>query len=154
MIADIHPCAKPNSPRRVRHSETPDPPQLEESDTVNRTRIKAAILSMAVPTVLALSISIADATDSSNIIPDLSAGGAGWRNTHNDFILPASGPGPVTWDPAHPFVGNGGGGIVTSRVADLRNPILMPWVRDALKKLNDDALSGTNPYTLLKRRRK
>ena len=26
-------------------------------------------------------------------IPDLSAGGAAWRNLHNDFILPESGAG-------------------------------------------------------------
>lgn len=97
---------------------------------------------MAVSTMFALFPSIADAAGSSTTIPDLSADGAGWRNTHNDFILPASGPGPVTWDPAHPFVGNGGGGIVTLRIADLSNAILMPWVRDALKKLNDDALAG------------
>jgi hypothetical protein len=86
-------------------------------------------------------------TAAPNSIPDLSAGGAAWRNTHNDFILPSSGPGPVTWDPAHPFVGNGAGQPVTSRVADVTNPILMPWVRDELKKLNDDALGGKLQFT-------
>jgi hypothetical protein len=56
-------------------------------------------------------------------IPDLAAGGAAWQNVHNDFILPASGPGPVTWDPAHRYYGNNEGHPPTARVADLSNPI-------------------------------
>ena len=80
-------------------------------------------------------------------IPDLEAGGAGWLNVHNDFILPKTGPGPVTWDPAHPYFGNGDGPRPTSRVADLTNPILMPWVKDVLKTFNDDALADKPQYT-------
>ena len=74
-------------------------------------------------------------------VPDFSSGGIGWLNTHNDFIRPAAGPGPVTWDPAHPYFGNGDGPKPTSRVADLTNPILMPWGKDALQKFNADALA-------------
>src|SRR5579871_719185 len=99
----------------------------------------------ATATAALLCPSLLDAAASS--IPDLSAGGAAWQNRHNDFILPSSGPGPVTWDPKYPFVGNGAGQPVTSRVADLANPILMPWVRDELKKFNDDALGGKLQYT-------
>jgi hypothetical protein len=84
---------------------------------------------------------------SSSTIPDLSAGGAAWRNTHNDFILPKNGPGPVTWEQAHPYFGNGDGPAPTSRVADLSNPILMPWVKEALQKLNADALAGKPQFT-------
>ena len=80
-----------------------------------------------------------------------SAGGAAWRNTHNDFILPKTGAGPVTWDPAHPYFGNGDGQTPTSRVADLNNPILMPWVRDALQKLNAEALEGKPQFTPIAR---
>jgi hypothetical protein len=105
---------------------------------INLTIRRAAYIAGA----FALLCSPALAAESSDAIPDLSAGGAAWRNTHNDFILPSSGPSPVTFDPAHPFVGNGGGQAVTLRVADLTNPILMPWVRDVLKKFNDDALAG------------
>ena len=84
-------------------------------------------------------------------IPDLSAGGAAWQNTHNDFILPPSGPGPVTWDPAHPYFGNGDGPRPTARVADLTNPILMPWVKDELQKFNQDALAGKVQFTPIAR---
>ena len=84
-------------------------------------------------------------------VPDLSAGGAAWQNTHNDFILPASGPGPVTWDPAHPYFGNGDGPRPTARVADLSNPILMPWVKESLQKFNQDALAGKVQYTPIAR---
>jgi hypothetical protein len=87
----------------------------------------------------------------SNAIPDLSAGGAAWRNTHNDFILPKTGAGPVTWDPAHPYFGNGDGPKPTSRVADLSNPILMPWVKEALQKFNADALAGKAQFTPIAR---
>jgi hypothetical protein len=92
----------------------------------------------------------ANAAPSSGI-PDLSAGGVGWVNQHNDFILPKAGPGPVTWDPAHPYFGNGDGQRPTARVADLTNPILMPWVKDALKKFNDDALAGKPQFTPIAR---
>ena len=73
--------------------------------------------------------------------PDFSASGGGWLNRGVDFILPKSGPGPVTWDPAHPYTGN-----TTQRIADLTNPILMPWVREALKKFNDEALTGKQQF--------
>ena len=89
--------------------------------------------------------------EAASSIPDLSAGGAAWRNTHNDFIRPTSGAGPVTWDPAHPYFGNGDGKAPTPRVADLTNPILMPWVRDRLKKFNDDALAGKPQFTPIAR---
>src|SRR4051812_30350424 len=84
-------------------------------------------------------------------IPDLAAGGAAWQNEHNDFILPTSGPGPVTWDPAHHYYGNNEDHPPTARVADLSNPILMPWVREELRKFNTDALAGKVQYTPIAR---
>jgi len=50
------------------------------------------------------------------LIPDLSGGGAGCKKTHNDFIPPASGPGPVTWEPAHHYYGNGEDHPPTARI--------------------------------------
>jgi len=89
----------------------------------------------------------ADATP----IPDLSLAGVGWRNEHNDFILPSMGAGPVTCDPAHPYHGNLPGVPGTARVADLSNPILKPWVKDVLQKFNADALAGKVQFTSIAR---
>ncbi len=68
-----------------------------------------------------------------------------------DFIPPESGPGPVTSDKTHPHVDDGAarrdGGQPTYRVADLTNPILQPWVKEALRKENERALSGKPDFT-------
>ena len=103
--------------------------------------------------VLAVASSFASWAAAADVapIPDLSLGGFGWRNEHNDFILPSRGPGPVTWDPAHPYRGNQPGIPGTMRVADLTNPILMPWVKDALRKFNADALAGKVQFTSIAR---
>jgi hypothetical protein len=89
-------------------------------------------------------------------IPDLSAGGGAWFNDNPDFILPASGPGPVTWDPAHPLFcpdkpGQAPLSCRNPRVADLTNPILMPWVLEELRKFNQDALAGKAQWTPIAR---
>jgi hypothetical protein len=63
----------------------------------------------------------------------------------DDFLQPPSGPGPVTFDKTHPFIDNRAsrrsGKSATNRVADLSNPILQPWVREELRKLNQRALT-------------
>src|SRR5262245_50475910 len=58
----------------------------------------------------------------------------------NDFGTPATGIGPVSDDPAHPYVNNEVAREMriqpTFRVADLNNAAarnLMPWVREALQ---------------------
>lgn len=65
-----------------------------------------------------------------------------------EFLPPASGPGPVTFDPAHPYIdtlhGRRIGKTPTLRVADLTNPILQPWVRDELRKVNERALAASD----------
>jgi hypothetical protein len=112
---------------------------------INKMRFAAALF-------IALGTSIPSATFAeSGGIPDLSSGGAAWQNMHNDFILPSSGPGPVTWDPKHPYFGNNEGRPPTARVADLTNPILMPWVKAEVEKFNTDALAGKVQYTPIAR---
>jgi hypothetical protein len=68
-----------------------------------------------------------------------------------DYLAPESGPGPVTNDRAYPHVDDGAarrdGKQPTFRVADLTNPILQPWVKDALRKANERALSGQPAFT-------
>src|SRR4051812_47669646 len=66
-------------------------------------------------------------------IPHLASVDFGWVSPSDDFLPPDSGPGPVTFDKAHPYVPNGGG-QPTYRVADLGNPILKPWVVEKMKK--------------------
>jgi hypothetical protein len=69
----------------------------------------------------------------------------------DEFIPPPSGPGPVTYDRAHPFIDNRAsrklGKSATNRVADLSNPILQPWTREALRKVNERALTEIMLWT-------
>ena len=69
----------------------------------------------------------------------------GWQLSDDDFIPPPSGPGPVVSDPAHPYVSFyrfPRNPKPTFRVADLTNPILQPWTREQLRKVNERSLSG------------
>jgi hypothetical protein len=69
----------------------------------------------------------------------------GWQLLDDEFIPPPSGPGPVVSDPAHPYVSFyrfPRNPKPTFRVADLSNPILQPWARERLRKVNERSLSG------------
>jgi len=69
----------------------------------------------------------------------------GWLAQDDEFIPPPSGPGPVVSDPAHPYISFykfPSNPRPTFRVADLSNPILQPWVRERLRKVNERSLSG------------
>jgi hypothetical protein len=81
-----------------------------------------------------------------NFTPDRSAAWVPDRPTGDDFLPPASGPGPVMSDRDRPYVPNGVGRQPTYRIADLTNPILKPWVIDQMKKANDAVLAGKVPY--------
>jgi hypothetical protein len=75
----------------------------------------------------------------------------GWVLDHEfgvDDLLPppTGGPGPVTFDKAHPYVPNNFGAKSTYRVADLSNPILQPWTIPSMKKANDAVLAGKIPF--------
>jgi|SRR5579883_179823 hypothetical protein len=83
-------------------------------------------------------------------IPNLSTGG--WDGDgENEFTPPKSGPGPVTSDPAHHYVSNfearRTGAAANWRVADVSNPNLKPWVVEALRKANAEALAGKAMFT-------
>jgi hypothetical protein len=77
-------------------------------------------------------------------VPDFSANNVAWDGGgDNDFTAPKSGPGPVRSDPAHPYVSNfvavRTGQQPNWRIADLTNPILKPWVVEALRKQNAES---------------
>src|SRR5262245_3914794 len=80
-----------------------------------------------------------------NFRPDLVTSWFPDRPEGDDWYPPESGPGPVMSDPAHPYIPNGLGRQPTYRVADLTNPILQPWVKEPMKKANDEVLAGKVP---------
>lgn len=77
-------------------------------------------------------------------IPDFSEDATvGWLAAGNEYIPMETGPHPVRPDPAHPYIQNAfRGRQPTLRVADLDNPLLQPWVKDALAKVNERVLAG------------
>jgi len=86
-------------------------------------------------------------------VPDFSTDSRiGWIAVPGGFKQPASGPGPITNDPAHPQVvnllpnyppsGRIQGPQPTFPVSDINNPILQPWAREELRKRNERILSG------------
>jgi len=79
-------------------------------------------------------------------IPQLESATVGWAKVADDFDAPESGPGPVTFDKAHPYVPNGFGKQVTFRIADLTNPILKPWVIEKMREQNVLAATGKRAY--------
>jgi hypothetical protein len=83
-------------------------------------------------------------------IPDFTGNaGTAWvpdRPTGDDFLPPPSGPGPVMSPKDRPYVPNGAGQQPQYRIADLTNPILMPWAIERMRKGNDGVLAGKVPY--------
>jgi hypothetical protein len=99
---------------------------------------------------------LAENTAIPNFMPDSSTGwisGVPDSETPigDEFIQPPSGPGPVTYDRAYPLIDNRksrqSGKSATNRVADLSNPILQPWAREELRKVNQRALTETMLWT-------
>lgn len=74
----------------------------------------------------------------------------GWVVVLGGLKPPLSGAGPVADDPAHPTINNNEfrltGKQPTFPVADLSNPILQPWVKEALRKHNEQILAGKPGY--------
>jgi len=65
----------------------------------------------------------------------------GWIGVGGFQPVPGRVP-PLTQDPKYPFVPNGTGRQPTYRIADLNNPNLRPWVKEIMKKDNDEVLRG------------
>jgi hypothetical protein len=84
---------------------------------------------------------------------------SGWISYGPEYIPERDGPRPVTADPAHPFINNpieynasrpgtkDPNEQPTFAVADLTNPILQPWAREELHKLNERVLAGRQLYS-------
>ncbi len=108
--------------------------------SASQSLLIAALLGMlAVPASLAQ-----QGTSIPNFTPDAETS---WAPEGDDFIAPPSGPGPVTFDPAHPYVPNfTPGKAPTYRVADLTNPILKPWAVERMRKDNAAVIAGGIPF--------
>ena len=69
-----------------------------------------------------------------------------WISTSGDWTQPASGPGPIVQDPKVPHVSNEEfrrtGRQPTIAVGDPNSAILQPWAKEALRKHNEQVLSG------------
>ena len=76
-------------------------------------------------------------------IPDFQSNQTAWVHPPGGAFpaVPGS-PVPLSQDPAHPFVANNSGRQPTYRMGDVSNPNLKQWVKDAMKKDNDEVLSG------------
>jgi len=80
--------------------------------------------------------------------PDFSSNQVGWISINGDLVeVPGGRPSIVLSDPAHPYVPNGTGGQPTYRISDLSNPNLKPWVKERMKKDNEEVLAGKIGFT-------
>jgi hypothetical protein len=71
----------------------------------------------------------------------------GWIGMGEFRPVPGKVP-PVTNDPKYPYVPNNNQGRQpTYRIADLTNPNLKPWVKEVMKKDNDEVLAGKIAFT-------
>jgi len=107
----------------------------------------AAAIACVIAGSLALDAVAADAIP--NFQPDAATGWVVDRANLDDLLPTGSGPGPVTFDKAHPYIPNGARGgsrQPTYRVSDLSNPILQPWAKEQMKKTNDEVLAGKMPF--------
>ena len=75
--------------------------------------------------------------------PDFQSNQTAWLHPPGgEFPAVAGSPVPMRQDPAHPFVGNNTGRQPTYRMGDVSNPNLKQWVKDAMKKDNEEVLAG------------
>jgi hypothetical protein len=111
------------------------------SSTVRQTMIAGGILAGLIVTPNAQAVAQP---------PDFSSNNVGWVGLNGNGPFFESVPGtvpPVTQDPAHPFVPNIPGRQPTFRIGDLSNPNLKPWVKEVMKKDNDEVLAGKIAFT-------
>src|SRR4051812_17712811 len=81
-------------------------------------------------------------------VPQFSFVNGGWQAAGVVLLPPPSGPGPVVDMPGRPRIRNNLDlGQPNFAMADLNNPILQPWTREALKKVNDHVAEGGGGFT-------
>ena len=117
---------------------------VKDKGSMVQMRASAAALCLAGLCVSTVAMA-ADTNSIPNFAPDT---GTSWGLdlALDDLLPPAAGPGPITFDPAHPYIPNFRGKQPTYRVADLTNPILLPWAREQMRKTNEEVLAGKVPF--------
>ena len=115
-----------------------------------RTTLMASAAAIACAIAAAAAIEVSAQTAAAEGIPNFAPdSGTGWvldRAALDDLLPTPSGPAPITFDKAHPYIPNGSGAQPTYRVADTANPILQPWAAERMKKSNDEVLAGKMPF--------
>lgn len=82
-------------------------------------------------------------------VPNFASSQYGWvriGRTQDYEPVPGTIP-PIGNDPGHRFVANGTGEQTVYRISDINNPNLKPWVRERMKKDNDEVLAGKMAFT-------
>jgi hypothetical protein len=80
----------------------------------------------------------------SSYAPNFQSGPGGWTHPFGGAFPPVQGSAlPVRQDPGHIFVAAG----VSFRFGDISNPNLKQWVKDAMKKDNDEITRGKIAFT-------
>src|SRR5215470_2412308 len=79
--------------------------------------------------------------------PNFSSSAFGWLTFNGEFLAAPGSVSPMRNDPAYPFVPNNAGRQPTYRIADLTNPNLKPWVKERMKKDNDEVIAGKIAFT-------
>src|SRR3954463_12170669 len=106
------------------------------------------IMARVVGALAAMLLSGAAYAAENSAVPQFAFANGGWQAQGADFLAPDSGPGPVQDVPGRKRIGNNIAlGQPTFRTADLSNPILQPWTRDALQKLNDHIAAGGGGFS-------
>jgi len=116
--------------------------------SIARKRMAARMISAGLlcAAVLLPMLNAQGAAAQQGTVPILSSSEFGWL-ADTEFLPPPDGPGPVTFDKAHPYVRNNTVGQPTFRIGDLANPILQPWVVQRMKKDNEEVLAGKVAFT-------
>lgn len=110
-------------------------------------RAPVSLCLFAAAELLALTAARYAASAPASNVPPFAFMNGGWQAMGADFLPPSSGPGPIRNDPKYRHVGNGQRGQPNFRMADLSNPNLEPWTRDALQKVNEHVAAGGGGFT-------
>jgi hypothetical protein len=111
------------------------------TSTVIRTLLAGSIF-----TSFAMGLAAEAGAQTGGSPPDFSSNQVGWIGMGDITAAPGSPP-IVSQDPAHIYVPNNVGRQPTYRMGDISNPNLKPWVKERMKKDNNEVLAGKIGFT-------